>query len=490
MSVGLHGRRPTRRALLGAGVATSATWLLRKPARASSAAPIVVDVHAHNFNESDLPVTGFAARFVPFLSDFSREISTLPEELFRKVVGEVRAAIRLVCPTAQVELQSLAGMSGWPAAVGNSTEADKAAASVASTTTWLAHLVGAKADPGTILKRAAQVIYLIAHGRADVTATLAADYPEVSLFIPMLVDYDQWVGKDKAGSSLGDQIAVHGALAKRSIKTPVGPGGARLHPFVAFDPARADGLELVKMAIETAGFVGVKVYPPVGFAPARNACLLADKAKGQQLDDALFALYAYCAKKDVPITTHCSSGNEFGLGFRDLVAPHRWGPVLEKFPTLRLNLGHVGHMDGVDPKRGFAACEAWLRQAASLMDTYKNVYGDLSGSDFNLDGTAAAYARLVRQAITKYKSVPKRLMYGSDSWLNRFFDGAPEYLTKFEASFKAQFPDDKDLFADVIGRNALRFLGFAKDGGRAANGERLASLYHASGVALPPWLDG
>jgi predicted TIM-barrel fold metal-dependent hydrolase len=480
----------SRRTLLGASVASSATWLLRRPARAQAPAPVIVDVHAHNFNASDLPLAGFTAHFVPFLSDFSREIWDRPERLFRDLVGTISAGINLVAPTAKEELATLQMGAAWPGRVTESDDANKAADKLANAANGLAELIGVK-DLHPVVRRAAQVVNLIAHSRAEITATVAAAYPGVSLFIPMLVDYDNWA-QDKATSALADQIKVHGALGRKSITSPVGgPGGARLHPFVAFDPLRSDALELVQTAIEKEGFIGVKVYPPVGFAPARNACLLKGNPHAASIDDALDALYDYCTKNDVPLTTHCSTGNEFGLGFRDLVAPHRWEPVLERIKTLRLNLGHFGHMEGIDAKHGFRSCEAWLRQASYLMDTYQNVYADLSGSDFNSDGTAGVYAKLLQQASERYSSVNKRIMYGSDWWLNCFFTGAPEYLDKFKSSFSAQFPGDDNLFADVMGRNALRFLGLAKaGGGRAVNGERLARLYEAAGQALPPWLAG
>jgi predicted TIM-barrel fold metal-dependent hydrolase len=483
-----RGPRLTRRALLlGAGVAGSASWLSRRRRAHAEAAPaLVVDVHTHNFNASDLPVSGFTAHFMPFLADFSREISDLPEKLYRRVADEVTSAINRVAPTAKEELAALPESNDWPTAVADAHAADELAGKIADATAWLVDLVGLKVDVQVVVRRAAQVVNLIAHSRAAITATMAATYPGVALFVPMLVDYDGWAG-DKARSPLPDQIAVHGALARRSIVRPV--SGARLHPFVAFDPLRSDGLDLVQTAVQKEGFIGVKVYPPVGFAPTCNARLLTGNKKAGDIDKSLDALYDYCTKNDVPITTHCASANEFGLGLRDLVAPHRWEPVLRRFPKLRLNLGHFGHMYGVDPKTGFKSCDAWIRQASYLMENFQNVYGDLSGSDLNLDATADAYARLLKQAFLRYPSVPKRLMYGSDWWLNRFSDAAPDYLNRFKASFAKRFPGETALLADVLGGNALRFLGFAEaGGGRAANGDRVARLYRAAGQPSPPWL--
>ena len=401
----------------------------------------------------------------------------------------VENALDLAAPTATAELAGLNAAGAWPAPVAESDKANEAADKVAASAGWLAASLGKNLDIKALLRRAAQVVNLIVRSRAAITATLAANYPSVGLFVPMLVDYDNWTD-DKAKSPLAEQIKVQGAIGKKSIVVPVGTGGARVHPFVAFDPRRADGLALVKTAIETHGFVGVKVYPPVGFAPARNACLLPGNKDATEVDAALDALYAYCTANDVPIATHCSEANEFGLGFRDLVAPHRWEPVLQKFKKLRLNLGHYGHAEGVDAKRGFKSCEAWIRQASYLMGQYENVYADLSGSAFNSsDAGADAYAKLVQQAFDRYKPVPKRLMYGSDFWLNRFFDGGSRYLETFKTSFTRIFPGKDDLLADVLGRNALRFLGFTREGGgRAPNGDRLAQAYRAAGQPLPSWL--
>ena len=100
-------------------------------------------------------------------------------------------------------------------------------------------------------------------------------------------------------------------------------------------------------AVERAGFIGVKLYPPVGFLPLGNAGFSPDAARGQALDQALRALYATCEAEEIPITAHASPGNEFALGYGQLAAPERWAPVLREFPNLRLNFGHFGHETGV-----------------------------------------------------------------------------------------------------------------------------------------------
>src|SRR5205085_10765339 len=108
-----------------------------------------------------------------------------------------------------------------------------------------------------------------------------------------------------------------------------------------------------------------------------NAGLPGDRARGQALDAALRALYAYCCAQEVPITTHASPSNQFALGYGQLAAPLHWAPVLRDFPTLRLNFGHFGHDTGALGADGIGAPSAWMRQAAEIIQAYPQVYADL-----------------------------------------------------------------------------------------------------------------
>jgi predicted TIM-barrel fold metal-dependent hydrolase len=478
----------TRRTLLAAGAAAPLAGLLSRPARAqSSSPPLIVDIHAHNFCAADLPLAGFSAHFIPGFSDFAREVSQGPDQLFRRLVDEIHKLMDIGAPMPAVELESLkAAGAAWPAPIANSSAADGAADKIAAGLHSVASLLGSSWNPQTILRRAAQIVVLISHPRAAISATLASVYPNVGLFVPMLIDFDAW-SQDKS-APLADQIDVHGAIGRKSIVTPL-PGGARLHPFVSFDPLRPDALDLVKKAIGL-GFIGVKLYPPVGFAPTRNDCLTADAAQGAKVDKALQGLYAYCEAEEVPITAHCAPSNEFGLGYRNLVAPFRWAPVLAQFPKLRLNLGHFGHTEGALTKRGMLACESWIRQAVALVAKYDNVYGDLSGSDLASGASSATtYAKLLDQCLAN-PTVGKRLMFGSDWWLNRFFEGADDYVGLFQNGLTHLSSYTDDLRNDVMGGNAIRFLGFG--GGdpakRTKNGKRLADQYAAAGATPPSWL--
>jgi predicted TIM-barrel fold metal-dependent hydrolase len=536
-------RRPTRRTVLATGLGAGAGALLAAAPRprAAAAAPPVVDIHCHMFNGADLPITGFLAHFVPGLSDVSRELTTVPEAIVRRIIGFIhQEIINRVAPDKAAELAYLDGLKAankTATPVGFLTDPTLLARynqGVNAAAGQLAALPLLGLDPAKVsaaLDRVARLLFLVSHERSRIAATMATTYPEVSLFTPLLVDYDAW-SNDKPAVPLIDQIDVHAEVARASMADRIGRAGARFHPFVAFDPLRevrahaltigtrdykpygdarayagaakyqcptgappvrppatAGAIALARHAIESAGFIGCKLYPPVGFAAADNEHLNADAELGKKLDVALQAFFAYCEAEEVPITAHTSAGNEYGLGFRDFVSPARWEPALRKFPRLRLNLGHFGHDEGIDAKEGVKACGAWIRQAASLIAVYPNVYADMSNSPLVYDEVyAKSFLGYLEEIFRKFPAVQKRVMYGSDFWLNRLDPGADDFVKQFTTKLMAKF--GPAVTTDIMGTNALRFLGLLDDQGRkpAANRNRARLRRFYGAVPQPAWL--
>ena len=334
-----------------------------------------------------------------------------------------------------------------------------------------------------LLARYLDTLFLAAHPRAAIAATLAEMFPSVALFTPALVDYDAW-SEDAAPTPLATQIQIQETIARLSVQGKIGRGNARFHPFVAFDPRRdveagGTALAMVRQAIATGGFVGVKVYPPVGFAPLDNARLRPRAPLSARLDGALRGPYAFCETEEVPITTHASAANEYGIGLRELVAPERWGVVLKSHPTLRLNFGHFG---------GEETTASWVHQAAALVQNHPNVYADLSNSPLVYDvAYAAKTAVVLRDIVARYPKVKRRLMYGSDWWPSRLDPDAALAVTRFRTTLAEVLTPDE--VTDVMGRNALRFLGLLDDVNRPRAGKTAARLRKFYGGApLPPWL--
>jgi predicted TIM-barrel fold metal-dependent hydrolase len=515
-------QRPRRRDVLAGAGAGAAAWTLAsclpRGRRAAAVAPrfeqpIVVDVHCHDFNASDLPITGFIARTLPGLSELSRTVSPFPELILRRVVGTIHGMLNAAAPTADQETallrSELARADGG--VIGPVPPFDVPIGPIQDLADQVARLLGLdRIALREHLLGTAQTLYLVGHGRAQLAASLATNYPRATLFTPLLVDYDAW-SDDRPASSLAAQITAHAQVARLAVRGRIGRADARFHPFVAFDPLRdvqgGGALALVREATQRAGFIGVKLYPPVGFLPIGNAALSggetraagaagapsasADVARGQALDTALRGLYALCAAEEIPITAHASPSNQFAIGFGELAAPARWAPVLREFPTLRLNFGHFGHETGADGAAGIEAGTAWMHQAAELIEAFPHVYADLSGSPLVYDASyATRFGAHLTALCARFPRLSSRLMYGSDWWLSRFDPGGPAgmvetYETRLESWLGA------GARGAIMGRNALRFLGFLDEDDRLAratnrNAERLRAFY--GDAPLPPWL--
>jgi len=509
-----------RRDLLIGGAGAFGLAALGSKGRAEVAppqSPVAVDVHCHTFCSADLPIVGFVAHFIPGLTELSRFVSRWPEIVVRTLVGAVATLPNAVAPSGDAELAMLRAALAQPAggvlAPVPTLPPEVLEALLAELTKHLPFSVGA--DKRRIIVRYLETLYLVAHPRASIAASIAQIFPSIALFTPALVDYDAW-SDDRAPTPLWQQVLLQESIARLSVGGRIGRPDARFHPFVAFDPRRqlegpqatvpprglpamarapavpsaaSSALELVRYAIEAGGFLGVKLYPPVGFAPWDNVHLRGDLPFAAGLDRALDGLYGYCESREVPILTHAGPSNEYALGLRELVAPARWSPVLARHPTLRLNFGHFGHDYGVAVERPPGGLrEGWIYQAAALIDRYPNVYADLSNSPLVYD---AAYgerlSRLLAEVIARYPKVRLRIMYGSDWWLSGLDPNATAAVGQFRAVLGGLLGSDG--LADLMGRNALRFLGFLDDDGHprgGASAARLRQFY--GGMPAPGWL--
>jgi len=478
-----------------------------------SAPPVSVDVHCHTFCSADLPIVGFVAHFIPGLTELSRLVSRWPEVVVRALVGAVAKLPDAAAPAGDVELARLGELVahlGPPVAPVPPLPSELLDLLLDKLGKHLPFTVSA--EKRRIIGRYLTTLYLVAHPRSAIAASITDLFPSVSLFTPALVDYDAW-SEDRALTPLWQQILVQEQIARLATLGRIGRADARFHPFVAFDPRRqlegekapqaaakpgapparpsaaATALDLVRYAVEAGGFLGVKLYPPVGFAPGDNVHLRSDLPFAARLDAALESLYAYAAATEVPLLTHASSANEYGLGLHRLASPANWGPVLDRHPTLRLNFGHFGHDYGVaDPAAPKPTTDAWIYQAAALIEGHPNVYADLSNSPLVYD---AAYRQrlvpLLADVIARYPKVKRRLMYGSDWWLSGLDPDADAAVDQFRATLGGLLGPDG--LADLMGRNALRFLGFLDDDNRPRGGAAAARLRKFYAAApLPPWL--
>jgi len=231
-----------------------------------------------------------------------------------------------------------------------------------------------------------------------------------------------------------------------------------IYPFLGLNPANYTFAGIVKLLDEyfsdydgqrttlyenmggKHGFAGIKLYPPLGFDPWPP-----DKQERQKTD----YLYAYCCKKQIPITTHCSDG---GFAVCDEAAaftnPAHWRLVLQAFPELKINFAHMGKQS---KKRFiFFAQTAWLNEVLALIAEYSNAYADFSCTAFG-----DKYYRELADLIKGEPVIRRKILFGTDFMINLLWcDSYNEYLELFLKTAELSREEKQALCSD----NPARFL--------------------------------
>ncbi|MFO1302325.1 MAG: amidohydrolase family protein [Burkholderiales bacterium] len=261
------------------------------------------------------------------------------------------------------------------------------------------------------------------------------------------------------------------------------PANQALHGFIGFDPWRQvvdeqsgthpTALEIVQAAIESQGFVGVKVYPPMGFQAIGNASLPDSEfatllpatitGRGARIDAALMKLYDYCNSNEVPILAHCAASQGPSPQAAARAHPQHWKTLLDANPalkgTLRVCLGHFGGLWNFDG--GSATC--WTPDVAALLQSgqYPFLYTDLGDFSNILNRDPSDKTTLilqnVKQLLDANPKVRERIMYGTDFHL---LGREPSYEKYYTQTIAQMLPalgtPNLDGFMHA---NAARFLG-------------------------------
>ena len=261
---------------------------------------------------------------------------------------------------------------------------------------------------------------------------------------------------DLEQSSFGDKPEIPWKTQISSMSDVANRHYGVLMPFVHYDPRRDDALEIVKDALENKGFLGVKMYPALGWnpLPSSNA---GKELTLKQIDD-LWTFYEYADSKNIPITIHCSRGGAYSdktmgdeearLGYTD---PVNWEHVLNLYPTLRLNLAHLGQdLQDVEPGLIMYSKNIWAEKILYLCRKFDNVYTDLAYNDQAHDKKLVdTYFKNIWASGEK---ALKKIMYGSDWPMMRHTWKLEQWVKPFIYKCPAGF------WSDIMRDNALRFL--------------------------------
>ena len=344
----------------------------------------------------------------------------------------------------------------------------------------------------------------------------------IDLMLAHMVDYDWWLSKGKQTKThLLKQVEV---MEQISILTR-----GRVHGFVPFDPLREvaflahkhptthSSLDFVQKAVLNHGCIGVKLYPPMGFAPYGNSTITtphfwksdglpgwmdglikypSDNTSlgiGQRLDDALAALYDWCCEQEVPIMAHSNMTNGNGPNgkYETLAGSYYWQKALEKWPRLRICFGHLGDFSNLTATPN----DLDATKLIALMNAKEShAYADTGYYSEVLDQTQLLASRIESFYGSSSTVLPQRFMYGTDWSLLMNQGDVTAYLDDFIRVFegldeKFHSTDGLEVSQRFFGYNAVEWIGLRN--GECAR-KRLECFYKAHGInweADPPhWM--
>ena len=195
-----------------------------------------------------------------------------------------------------------------------------------------------------------------------------------------------------------------------------------LLPFIAIDPRRPEFtngqvlLDWVKKYFDQYGFVGIKMYPALGYYP---------------FDEKLDELYAWAEKTQIPIMYHCIEGvihyrgslkgyrpPRFASKFhnlnetdpmkyqRNFTEPDNYHHLLKMFPKLKICLAHYGGDDEMKK-----TSPNWYTRVRELVCKYEYCFTDVSFTLNNPD-----IFQLVHNDINDAanKDLGDKILFGTD----------------------------------------------------------------------------
>ncbi|MER9877951.1 MULTISPECIES: amidohydrolase family protein [unclassified Mesorhizobium] len=318
------------------------------------------------------------------------------------------------------------------------------------------------------------------------------------MLTPALVDYDEWLYEDVDASPLPRQMLVMDKISQRMAKK-----GPVVHGYMGFDPLRevayragksaVSSLATTRVALTEHGFIGAKLYPPMGFRPSGNsrpypfrtvAALGFDPSK--QLDAALEDLYRLCVDLDAPILAHAAASNGSGPGYEKRGDPFYWIPIFRKFPRLRVCLAHFGSFNTKSAGREKMPLPqgSWEWRLGEFVKAHprKNVVADISYFSEVLTAkseTRRSLAASFRRWLAEFDPECDHILYGSDWIMLGKEAGYSHYIESINAFLRTDCGLSDDACDKIFRRNALRFLPLAP-GSRGR--DRLLAYYRKNGL--------
>ncbi|OEU65194.1 MAG: hypothetical protein BBJ57_05780 [Desulfobacterales bacterium PC51MH44] len=263
----------------------------------------------------------------------------------------------------------------------------------------------------------------------DVTDHLMAEIKKDDAVIALMMD----ITKDGQGPELFEK-----QLKDTSDMVLAYPGS--VFPFIAINPRRPNHYEIMERAISSMGFVGIKLYPSLGY----------DVGSPE-----MRKVYRYCQEKNVPILQHCNKGGFTYGNNAEKSNPVYWEPILRDYSQLKICFGHFGGDENL--VQSPIPNNSWTRTILNLMVQYEGVYADIAYHDDSMKDEAGGTKYFNNlKALLNDNRYKKRILFGTDFFLVRMRIREKNHWKWFEKRFTGPH------FKQITETNPLDFLGMPK----------------------------
>jgi len=271
-------------------------------------------------------------------------------------------------------------------------------------------------------------------GIPAVTSHIMDQLSEDDLIVALMMDIT------KGGD--GDKDRFEHQIKETSQQVLRYPG--RILPFIAVNPLRRGHRSIMERALLSRGFVGVKLYPSLGY----------------DIDSPeMHAVYDFCHLRGIPMLMHCTPDGFYAEdAFRGNSEPRLWEPILRQYKGLKVCFGHFG--GGENLCTAEISSTSWTYQILELMRDPDNtgVYADIAFHTGPMDGgIGEAHYVSNLKALLNDPVIGSRILFGTDFWLVRTALTEANHWHYFEKTI-----DDAALFEQMTGANPRRFLGIGE----------------------------
>ncbi len=299
----------------------------------------------------------------------------------------------------------------------------------------------------------------------------------VNIYVPLMMDFIVGSNITKVHNSDG---VIPYVLQLQEIAHISRTYPWQIFPFFAFHPRRKNALTLLRLAVEQNGFVGIKMYPAMGFYPDFRG----DQGrKNNEIDPIinknLEGLYSYIAemrtKKDesivLPINAHAQYHATQGIDLKpgetlDFTNVMNWDSLIREY-DLKINFAHFGGTDFLkrtsidkdEEKSEDEIAKEFSKNTTDNILALMNRYNSENNKQIFADLSAHSYCLKDGNITTKYFSHINYylkegfpLMYGSDLPVIAGETTAKDYINTYEKNIEEEYKEN------FFSKNALEFL--------------------------------